>query len=456
MKFVDFARISARGGHGGNGCLSFRREKFVPKGGPDGGDGGRGGDVILEATSGFLTLADFDFEKLFEGGKGEPGKGGMRTGKAGKDRIVPVPCGTIVYDDDTGEMIADLVEPGERVVIAKGGRPGRGNAHFANSVRKTPRFAEKGDDGEARALLMELKLIADVALVGVPNAGKSSLLSAISSARPKIAGYPFTTLSPNLGVLAVDDQKIVIADVPGLIEGAHQNRGLGILFLRHVERTRFLVHVLDLSAGTAEEIIDQWHMVRDEFDAYSSLEDDSLPRFSREDLLMRPCIVLGNKTDLPAGRLNDTKVRPFFENEGIPYHSASALTGENIPDFIQVLADFARKNERHEGRTRLVPIKLENIDPPRRRGRLQPVEIIKLEDGSGYRIVHANLEKTLSRYNFNHEDALPRFARLVKKFRIEEKLEEMGAVKGDKIYIGDNEFDFEPEMAVNPGSSGRR
>ncbi|MDI9371086.1 MAG: GTPase ObgE [Synergistaceae bacterium] len=456
MKFVDFAKISVRGGRGGDGCLSFRREKFVPKGGPDGGDGGRGGDVVLLATAGSLTLADFDYKKLFQGGNGESGKGSMKTGKAGKDTIVNVPCGTIVYDEDTGEMTADLVEPGDRVIVAKGGRPGRGNAHFANSVRKAPRFAERGDDGEEFSLLLELKLIADVALVGIPNAGKSSLLSAISSARPKIAGYPFTTLSPNLGVLSVDDQKIVIADVPGLIEGAHQNRGLGILFLRHVERTRFLVHVLDLASGTPDEIIEQWRVIRKEFEEYSDLEkDENTDLLFRDDLRERPYIVLGNKLDLDAARENDAKVRSFFAGENLPYYSASALTGENIQEFIQVIADFARETARHEGPTRLVPLKTETRDLPVKRGRLRPVSIIRLEDGSGFRVVHSNLEKTVSRYNFDHEDALPRFARLVKKFQIEEKLEEMGAVKGDKVYIGDIEFDFEPDMAFATKSGNR-
>ena len=290
-----------------------------------------------------MTLADFEYEKKFQAGNGEPGKGGMKSGGAGNDKIVIVPCGTIVYDDDTGEILADLVEPGDRLIAAKGGRPGKGNAHFANSVRKSPRFAEKGDEGEARTLLLELKLIADVGLVGVPNAGKSSLLGAISSARPKIAGYPFTTLSPNLGVLSVDDQKIVIADVPGLIEGAHENKGLGVYFLRHVERTRFLVHVLDLSAGTADEVIEQWSIIRNEFEAYSNSEESGLPGYHRQDLLLRPYIVVGNKIDLENAAENDMHIRSFMEEQGIPYFSVSALSGEGIPEFIQLIAEYARE-----------------------------------------------------------------------------------------------------------------
>lgn len=447
MKFVDYTRISVRGGRGGNGCLSFRREKFIPKGGPDGADGGRGGDVILEAAPGALTLADFEYEKKFQAGNGEPGKGGMKTGGAGKDKVVVVPCGTIVYDDETGELLADLVEPGDRLIAAKGGRPGRGNAHFANSVRKSPRFAEKGDEGETRTLLLELKLIADVGLVGVPNAGKSSLLAAISSARPKIAGYPFTTLSPNLGVLSVDDQKIVIADVPGLIEGAHENKGLGVYFLRHVERTRFLVHVLDLSAGAVDDVIEQWRMLRNEFEAYGKSAESGLPGYQRQDLLLRPYIVVGNKIDLENAADNDAPIRSFMEERAIPYFSVSALRGDGIPEFIQRIADNAREHQRHEGETRLAPLAVDIREPHRQRRTLEPVSIVRLSDGSGFRVVHANLEKTLLRYDFEQEDALPRFARLVKKFRIEERLEEMGAVKGDKVYIGEHEFDFEPDMA---------
>ena len=447
MKFVDFITIQVQGGRGGNGCLSFRREKFIPKGGPDGANGGRGGDVILEAAPGTLTLADFEYQKKFQAEHGGPGKGSLKSGFAGHDLIISVPCGTIVYDRDTGEIIADLVDPGERVIAAKGGRPGRGNAHFANSVRKSPRFAEKGDEGEDRNLLLELKLIADVGLVGVPNAGKSSILAAISNAHPKIAGYPFTTLSPNLGVLSVDDQKIILADVPGLIEGAHENKGLGIYFLRHVERTRFLAHILDLGEESPEEVIRQWRIVREEFQAYNDAAIETLPGGEvREDLLDRPYVVLGNKIDLPGARENDKVVRAFMEEQGIPYYSTSALTGEGIDDFIAIVADLVRANARGEGATRLVEPVVKEVRSYRRK--LEPVSIVKLQDNSGYRVIHPNLEKTLKRYDFDHEDALLKFARLVKKFRIEEKLEESGAVKGDKVYIGELEFDFEPDRVM--------
>ena len=447
MRFVDFVTISVRGGRGGNGGLSFRREKYIPKGGPDGGDGGRGGDVLLEAAQGALTLADFQYEKRFRAEDGEPGKGALKAGAAGKDLIIPVPCGTIVYDQETGEILADLVEPGDRTVAARGGRPGRGNARFKSSVRKTPRFAEKGDEGEERRILLELKLIADVGLVGVPNAGKSSLLAAISNAKPKIAGYPFTTLSPNLGVLSVDDQKIVIADVPGLIEGAHENKGLGIYFLRHIERTRFLIHVLDLGAGSADAVLNQWRVLRDEFAAYDAAsEQDALPgREGRPNLLSHPFIVLGNKLDLPGARENDRAVRAFMEQRNIPYFSTSALTGEGIEEFIPVVASLAREHARPEGETRLT---VERAAPSRPSTRDTPVSIVALQDGSGFRVVHEGLERILKRYDFEQDDAIAHFARLVQKFRIEELLEERGAKKGDMVYIGDVEFVFEPDKAM--------
>ena len=283
-------------------------------------------------------------------------------------------------------------------------------------------------------------------LVGVPNAGKSSILAAISNARPKIAGYPFTTLSPNLGVLSVDDQKIVIADVPGLIEGAHENKGLGIYFLRHVERTRFLAHVLDLSEASPEEVIRQWRIVREEFQAYNDAAETLPGGEEREDLLDRPYVVLGNKIDLPGARENDKALRTFMEKEGIPYYSTSALTGEGIDEFIAVVAELVRAHGRGEGPTRLVQRPEKELRFSRRK--LEPVTIVKLQDGSGYRVIHPNLERTLKRYDFEHEDALLRFARLIKKFRIEEKLEESGALKGDKVFIGDLDFDFEPDRVM--------
>ncbi|MDR1730621.1 MAG: GTPase ObgE [Synergistaceae bacterium] len=431
MKFVDLVRIAVKAGRGGNGCLSFHREKFLPKGGPDGADGGKGGDVILETADGLATLADFEYNRKFQAGHAGHGKGSMQTGGNGSDVVISVPCGTLVRDADTGEPLADLVEPGQRFVAAKGGRGGRGNAHFTNSVRRAPRFAEKGDPGEERNLLLELKLIADVGLVGLPNAGKSSILAAISGARPKIAGYPFTTLSPNLGVLAVDDRQIVIADVPGLIEGAHDNKGLGLHFLRHIERTRLLIHVIDLSS---DDVLEDRDVILREFEAYGA------------DLTQRPCIVAGNKTDLPGTEEKGRLLREAMERIGQKYLCVSALNGDGIPALIEEIVELVRRHPRPAGTVSLVretPVEL-----PRLRGSTPaPVAVVRLTgvSGNGFRVEHANLEKTVRRIDFDQEDALMKFSRILKRLKVEEALEKAGAVEGDRVCIGEMEFDFQPD-----------
>ncbi|MBQ7219463.1 MAG: GTPase ObgE [Synergistaceae bacterium] len=431
MKFVDIAEIYVKAGRGGNGALSFRREKFVPKGGPDGGDGGKGGDVILEAVGGVVTLADFEYDRRFQAGHAGHGEGAHRSGLGGKDLVIHVPCGTLVRDSESGKILADLVVPGQRFTAAHGGKGGRGNSHFATSSRRAPKFAEKGDPGEEASLTLELKLIADVGLAGFPNAGKSSILSAISGAHPRIAGYPFTTLSPNLGVLAVDDAQIVIADMPGLIEGAHEGKGLGLQFLRHVERTRIILHVIDLSQP---EPVSTFHALLNEFREYGAGLDE------------RPGIVVGNKIDIEGTDANSEPLREEAESRGLKYLAVSALTGENIPELIRAIADLVRV-------TPAVSLDaddaLEITELPRKKSSgkssREPVKIIRQSDGS-YRVEHENLEKSVARINFEHEDALQKFARLLKALSVEEALEAAGAREGDKVYIGDTEFDFEPEV----------
>lgn len=447
MKFVDWAKVTVKAGRGGNGALSFRREKFIPKGGPDGADGGQGGSVLFEAVGGIVTLADFEYNRRFQAGHAGHGAGAMRTGANGEDLTVFVPCGTLVRDEE-GRILADLVEPGQVFVAARGGRGGRGNAHFASSTRRTPRFAEKGDPGEERTLTLELKLIADVGLVGFPNAGKSSILAAISGAKPRIAGYPFTTLSPNLGVLAVDDQQIVVADVPGLIEGAHEDKGLGLQFLRHVERTRVLLHVVDLSEP---DVLKRLEVVQAEFRAYGELKDP----LHGANLDSRPCVVVGNKTDLPGAEANARILQEEMARRGTPCLLVSALTGEGIPELIREIVKLVRATPRPEGQTTLAdaepdlePVKTQEL--PRRRtrgGTPEPVEVIHLSDGR-FRVEHANLEKAVGRINFEHEDAMTRFARLLRKMSVEEALSAAGAVEGDRILIGEEEFDFQPDKIL--------
>ncbi len=314
--FIDVARIKVKGGHGGKGCVSFRREKYVPRGGPDGGKGGRGGNVLVEASESVSTLIDLRYQQLYRAPKGGHGRGKKQTGRDGTDVIIRVPVGTVVKDQETGEVLGDLTQATQRVVVARGGRGGRGNTAFATATRRAPRIAEEGGAGEERNLILELKLLADVGLVGVPNAGKSTLLQALTAAQPKIADYPFTTLIPNLGILDFSlNERITVADIPGLIAGASGGAGLGLGFLRHIERVRVIVHVLDISEG--QDPLKAFEVVEGELQAYS-LTLTHLPR-----------LAAANKVDLPHEK-NLARCQQFFAGRGIPVYAVSALTGEGI------------------------------------------------------------------------------------------------------------------------------
>lgn len=429
LKFVDLVRIHVKAGNGGDGCVSFRREKFIPKGGPDGGNGGKGGSIIVEAAQNLLTLADYQYNHRFVAERGTNGSGSMCYGANGKDLVIYVPCGTVVYDANTGAPMADLVEPGDQCVVARGGHGGKGNAHFTSSTRRAPRFSERGEAGEERDIKFELKMIADVALVGIPNAGKSSLLKAISNANPKIAGYPFTTLTPNLGVLAVDDQKIIVADIPGLIEGAHDNKGLGLYFLRHIERTRVNVHVVDLSLASFDAIVKQWNVVLDEFRHYGA------------GLADRPCIIALNKVDTVEDEGLVNELTEFFKGKGLCVVVTSAVRGDGIPQLIDEIVRVVRENPRPKGSYRLydIPVDIETVTAGRPR-------IIK-EDKGVYRVIHPRIEKAVARYDFSQEEAPLRLQRLMRQFRVEELLEDAGAQDGDTVNIGDVSFTYEPERA---------
>lgn len=330
MQFVDEAVITVRSGDGGRGCVSFRREKYVPRGGPDGGNGGAGGSVVLEATPHLSTLLDFRYKRIFKAQRGRHGMGKQMHGRHGEDLVIPVPPGTVVSDADTGEALADLARPGERFVAARGGRGGRGNACFASAVNRAPDRAEPGEPGVERRLRLTLKLIAQVGLVGLPNAGKSTLLSRISRAKPRIADYPFTTLSPVLGVVSHRDDEFVVADLPGLIEGAHRGAGLGLRFLRHAERTEALLHVVD-SAAPPAEIVRAVRAVRGEIERYGA------------GLAQRPVLLAFNKTDVPGARdaAQEARRRLNFPERDAYY--ISAVTGDGIGALLDGLVALRRK-----------------------------------------------------------------------------------------------------------------
>ena len=328
MLFIDEVTISVKAGDGGNGCLAFRREKYVPRGGPSGGDGGRGGDVVLVASEHYNTLLHFRFNPEHKGQRGRHGEGSQRTGHDGASIDVPTPVGTVVYDAETGELLHDFTVPGDRFIVARGGRGGKGNARFATSTHQTPTEHEDGKPGEERRLRLELKLLADVGLVGFPNAGKSTLISRISAARPKIADYPFTTLVPNLGVVSADDNRtFVVADIPGLIEGAHEGHGLGTQFLRHIERTRLLAHLVDVSEGTGRDPVHDFEVVMGELASFS------------EDLAHKPMILVATKLDAAQDPERVASLEKLARERGLPFFKISSVTGEGIGTLKRAMAD---------------------------------------------------------------------------------------------------------------------
>jgi GTP-binding protein len=318
--FIDEVRISVKAGDGGNGCMAFRREKFVPRGGPSGGDGGRGGDVVMTASNHHNTLLHFRFNPEHKAQRGRHGEGSNRTGREGASVELPVPVGTLVYDADSGELLHDFTQAGDRFIVAHGGRGGRGNQHFATPTHQAPTEHEPGHPGDEKRLRLELKLLADVGLVGFPNAGKSTLISRISAAHPKIADYPFTTLEPNLGVVSAGDQTFVVADIPGLIEGAHLGHGLGTQFLRHVERTKLLVHLVDVSERSGRDPVHDFHVIMDELASFS----DSLAK--------KPMLVAASKIDVAQDPARIESLRAMAREAGLPYYEISSVTGQGIED----------------------------------------------------------------------------------------------------------------------------
>jgi len=413
--FQDRARVTVKGGDGGRGVISFRREAHVPRGGPDGGDGGQGGSVVLKVDSGLTTLSYFGFRAWGEAESGAPGGGKNKSGKAGRDTVIRVPEGTIVVDRATGARIADLATPGEELVVARGGQGGKGNARFASSTRRVPRIAEDGSPGESHELDLELKLIADVGLVGLPNAGKSSLLAALTRATPKIAAYPFTTLVPNLGVARLDERELVIADIPGLIAGAHTGAGLGEEFLRHIERTRLIVHVVDLA--------------REEPLADIAVVDAELAAYGRG-LMDRPRLFALNKVDLFDGRARAADIASALGPDAI---AISAATGEHVAELLRRI--FAT----------CPPRAVVAAAPATERriafaGRSRDWTVKKEKDG--FRVQGDRVERLATGLDWESPDAAAYFQRLLQKNGIERELRRLGVSDGDTVRIGAKELEW--------------
>ncbi|HEC23505.1 MAG TPA: GTPase ObgE [Chloroflexi bacterium] len=415
--FLDEVKIYVKGGDGGAGIVAFRREKYVPFGGPAGGDGGKGGDVVLVVNPRLSTLSHFEHKRHFKAPSGRPGGNFNKTGASGEDLIVEVPPGTVVRDAETGELIADLTEPGQRVVVARGGRGGRGNARFKSSTNQAPRMAEKGEPGEERWLKLELKLLADVGIVGVPNAGKSTLLSVVSSARPKIAPYPFTTLTPNLGVVRLDDRDIVLADIPGLVEGAHAGVGLGHSFLRHIQRTRLLIHLLD---GGGEDPIGDFVQINAELALY----DEALAR--------KPQIVALNKIDLPQAQERWPAVRAFVEERGLPVMAISAVTRQGVQELINRVAEMLDQLPEPEPVVEVPVFRPEEDE--------EAFQIVR--EGDAFRVIGKRIERAAAMTYWEYDEAVMRFQRILSALGVTDALREAGVAPGDTVLIGDYELEW--------------
>ncbi len=417
--FFDEAIIFVRSGKGGNGCVAFRREKYVPFGGPSGGSGGAGGSVYVVADRHLNTLMQFRRKQHLRAEAGAAGLPKDQQGKRGTDLLVRVPLGTVVRDAQTGDVLADLVQEGQRVLVARGGRGGRGNAVFATSTNQAPRWAEKGEPEEERTLRLEMRLIADVGIVGVPNAGKSTLLSAVSAARPKIADYPFTTLVPNLGVALVDDHALVLADIPGLIEGAHDGAGLGTRFLRHIERTRLLIHLLD---GASPELIDDYDVINAELNLFS-------PR-----LAAKPQIVVLNKMDLPSAQEIWPRIQAEMQQRQLPVLAVSAVTGRGVVDLLRAVWTHLQA---------LPEEPLYDTETPV----IRPVEDedafeISRDEGR-FRLRGLRVERMAAMTDWENDEGIARFQRILKAMGILDALREAGVKTGDTVVVGNHEMEWQ-------------
>jgi GTPase len=429
--FYDRAKIYVKGGDGGSGAATFRREKYIPRGGPDGGDGGRGGHVYFRVDPHLNTLIAFRYQQHFRADAGEAGRRSNKTGKQGEDLYIDVPPGTVVYDDEAGEVVADLIEDGDVFLVAPGGKGGLGNTHFKTATRQAPRIAERGEPGYERWVRLELKVIADVGLVGFPNAGKSTLLSVVSAAKPKIADYPFTTLEPGLGVVSVGGrggESFVMADIPGLIEGAAEGVGLGHEFLRHIERTRLLLHVIDGSGGLeGRDPVADYHAIDAELEEYSEI------------LAAKQQVVAVNKIDLPETRENLERIRAVVEADGRPFFAISGVTGEGTAELLQSIAQLLRDLPPVE---RAVPADHVLYTLPHRDD--DKWEATRISQHH-YQVSGAKIERLIKMTDFENEEAADRFQRVLEASGISERLDELGVEPGDIVHIADLELVWDEE-----------
>ncbi len=418
--FVDQVRITAKAGNGGNGSASFHREKYVQNGGPDGGDGGRGGDVLLYADVNMHTLLDFRFRSKYTAENGGDGLSGLRSGKQGENLLIKVPVGTVVRDAESGRILADMDRAGETRVLLKGGRGGWGNRHFATPTRQAPNFAKPGTKTEIRTLQLELKTIADVGLVGYPNVGKSSILSVVTSARPKVGNYHFTTLTPNLGIVRKYGQDIVLADIPGLIEGAADGAGLGHDFLRHVERTRLLMHVVDISGSEGRDPLDDLDRINTELENYGALAE-------------KPQIIVCNKMDLPGAEENLKRMQALAAGMDVPVFPVSAAAHQGFDALLDAAAGLLEK---------LPPVLHYQEEEAPEPERTKEDDFRVLFDGAAYLVEGPGMERLLESVNFDDLDSLNWFHRTLRRWGVIDALREAGAGEGATVRIGEMEFDF--------------
>lgn len=419
--FVDVAKIYVKAGDGGHGAVSFRREKYVPFGGPDGGDGGKGGDVIFVVDKGLRTLLDFRYKKKYIAMTGESGGTNNKFGKDGEDLIIKVPPGTVIKDAETDRIIADLKDESDVAVVARGGRGGRGNTKFATPTRQAPNFAEPGMPGEERWIVLELKLIADVGLVGFPNVGKSTILSMVTGAKPKIANYHFTTLTPNLGVVDLPGVKsFVLADIPGIIEGAHEGAGLGIDFLRHIERTRVLIHVIDVSGTEGRDPIEDFYQINEELKLYN------------EKLSKKPQIVAANKMDIPGAEENFERLKAEMDKHGIKVFKISAATNQGLKELMQYVAQVLENAPYEEE-----PLGEFYIPEDKKF-----TYTIKRADDGAFEISGSFVDRLLLSVNIYDSESLKYFHKVLERKGIIEELKQMGIKDGDIVRMNDFEFEF--------------